>query len=48
MSLSMEAWMRRGLVNEKEISVRAIAWLIAGHELHHLHILLEKYSIGKG
>ena len=36
-------WMRRGIANKNEISVRAIAYLIAGHELHHRRILEEKY-----
>ncbi|HEV2176271.1 MAG TPA: DinB family protein [Terriglobia bacterium] len=42
-SLSAEAWTRRGVANQKQVSVRALAWLIAGHELHHRRILQEKY-----
>jgi hypothetical protein len=38
-----EAWTRRGVANGNEITVRAIAWIIAGHELHHRSILREKY-----
>ena len=38
-----EAWLRRGLANQNEISVRALAYVIAGHELHHGRILREKY-----
>ncbi len=34
---------RRGIANEAEISVRAIVWIIAGHELHHRTILRERY-----
>jgi hypothetical protein len=41
--LSPEAWMRRGIADEKVISVRAIAYIIAGHELHHRQVLSEKY-----
>ena len=41
--LDGEAWLRRGIANQKEISVRAIAYLAAGHELHHRRILQEKY-----
>jgi hypothetical protein len=37
------AWMRRGIVNNNEISVRALAYITAGHELHHRRILEEKY-----
>ena len=42
-SLDQEAWMRRGVANKNEISVRALAYVIAGHELHHRRILQEKY-----
>src|SRR5215469_1745624 len=42
-SLSPEAWMRRGIASENQVSVRAIAYIIAGHELHHRRILQEKY-----
>lgn len=41
--LSEEAWMRRGTANESEVSVRALAYIIAGHELHHREILRQKY-----
>jgi hypothetical protein len=33
----------RGTVNEYEASVRGLAFHIAGHELHHLRTLREKY-----
>jgi hypothetical protein len=42
-SLSDEAWMRRGVANKNEVSVRALAYIIAGHELHHRRILEERY-----
>jgi hypothetical protein len=38
-----EAWMRRGKANNNEVTVRAIAYIIAGHELHHRQALEEKY-----
>jgi len=41
--LDQEAWLRRGTANQNEISVRAIAYVIAGHELHHRQVLKEKY-----
>jgi hypothetical protein len=34
---------RRGTANNLEISVRALAYVIAGHERHHLRILRERY-----
>jgi len=37
------AWMRQGVANKKEVSVRALAYIIAGHELHHKKILQEQY-----
>jgi hypothetical protein len=42
-NLDEAAWARSGVANKKEISVRALAYLIAGHELHHRRILEEKY-----
>ena len=41
--LEPEAWMRRGVANKNEVTVRAVAWIIAGHELHHRVILEERY-----
>lgn len=41
--LSEEAWMRKGAANESEISVRALAYSLAGHELHHREILRNRY-----
>jgi DinB superfamily len=41
--LSEEAWRRRGVANNDEISVRAIAYILAGHELHHLGIIHTRY-----
>ena len=41
--LNEEAWGRRGAANDSEISVRALAYSIAGHELHHREILRTKY-----
>ncbi len=44
-SLTAEEWTRRGNVNGYEASVRGLAFHMAGHELHHLRTLREKYSI---
>jgi len=41
--LNQEAWTRRGIANKNEISVRALAYIVAGHELHHRNVLREKY-----
>jgi hypothetical protein len=42
-SLQKEAWQRRGVANKNEVSVRALAFIVAGHELHHRLILEERY-----
>ncbi|HEY0515376.1 MAG TPA: DinB family protein [Thermoanaerobaculia bacterium] len=41
--LDAEAWTRRGLANGAEISVRALAYIMAGHELHHRGLLRDRY-----
>jgi DinB superfamily len=42
-NLDEAAWTRRGVANKNEVTVRALAYIIAGHELHHRKILEEKY-----
>jgi len=42
-NLDEPAWNRRGVANKNEITVRALAYVIAGHELLHRRILEEKY-----
>ena len=41
--LAQEAWSRRGTANGQEITVRALAYIIAGHELHHMEIVRQRY-----
>jgi hypothetical protein len=41
--LQPDAWMRTGVANQNELTVRALAWIIAGHELHHRTLLLDRY-----
>ncbi|MDH5235723.1 MAG: DinB family protein [Gemmatimonadota bacterium] len=41
--LPEEAWTRRGKANGQAVSVRALAWIAAGHLLHHLEIIQERY-----
>ncbi len=38
-----EDWKRQGTANNAGITVRALAYIIAGHELHHRNILEERY-----
>jgi uncharacterized damage-inducible protein DinB len=43
-SLDHEAWLRRGIASQKEVSVFALGFIIAGHERHH-RIILEKHYL---
>ena len=44
-SFDDEVLVQRGLANGAEVSVRALAHIIAGHELHHGEILRERYGL---
>ncbi|MFD2371135.1 DinB family protein [Brevibacillus sp. GCM10020057] len=39
------AWSRSGIANDSEITARALAYIIAGHERHHLRVLAERYGV---
>ena len=41
--LDESAWLRRGTASSAAVTVRALAYIIAGHELHHRGILRERY-----
>ncbi len=43
---SAEEWQRRGTASENAISTRALAHIIAGHELYHVDILKTRYLAG--
>jgi uncharacterized damage-inducible protein DinB len=45
-NLPDEAWSRRGTANQYPVSVRGLAYVIVGHERHHLKVLREKYNVG--
>jgi hypothetical protein len=42
--LPPDAWQRRGTASGKPVSVRALAYIIAGHVRHHLEVLRERYQ----
>lgn len=44
-SFDEAALMRRGKANGAEVSVRALAHIIAGHEAHHVGLLRERYGL---
>jgi uncharacterized damage-inducible protein DinB len=41
--LPEDSFMRSGVANKNKATVRALAYHIAGHELHHINIIKEKY-----
>ncbi|REE55406.1 DinB family protein [Paenibacillus taihuensis] len=41
--LTPEAYLRRGIASNTEISARALAHVITGHEMHHINIVRERY-----
>lgn len=45
-SFPEEAFVQIGSANGNPVSARALVFMIAGHEIHHLGILKERYSIG--
>jgi len=38
-----EGWMRTGIASDKLFTVRALAYIAAGHYAHHVKILSERY-----
>ena len=43
--LSELAWTRVGTASGAKVSVRALAWIMAGHLRHHLAVLRERYGV---
>jgi len=42
-NLPEEAWARSGVASDNPVTVRALAYIIAGHIAHHMAILRERY-----
>jgi hypothetical protein len=42
-NLPAEAWMRRGMASGNPFTVRALAYIVAGHVAHHVGIVRERY-----
>lgn len=42
-NLPPDAWTRTGIASDNRFTVRALAFIIAGHVTHHLTILRERY-----
>jgi hypothetical protein len=43
--LEPREWERAGTASGKPITVRALAWVMAGHPRHHVEILRERYGL---
>ncbi len=44
-TLDETTWLRQGIAADKPISVRALAYIVAGHELHHMNDFRQRYQI---
>ena len=44
-NLADEAWTKVGTASNYPVSVRALAYIIVGHERHHLKVLRERYGV---
>ena len=42
-SFDEEIWQRTGMASGNKFSTRAVAYIVAGHELHHVQVIREKY-----
>ncbi|MEO1366078.1 MAG: DinB family protein [Acidobacteriota bacterium] len=42
------AWMRRGIASDCEFTVRAMPYILAGHEVHHRRVLEARYLTSPG
>jgi DinB superfamily len=42
-TLPADAWNRRGIASDNPFSVRALAYITAGHVVHHIGLLKERY-----
>lgn len=45
-NLDDESWLRNGTANDNQVSVRALAFIMAGHVRHHMGVLRERYGLG--
>ena len=44
-SLDESQWNRSGVANDVPVSVRSIAFILAGHAMHHMKVLSERYAL---
>jgi len=43
--LDARDWTRVGTASGQPVSVRALAWIMAGHPRHHVNVLRERYGV---
>ncbi|HXG58283.1 MAG TPA: DinB family protein [Thermoanaerobaculia bacterium] len=44
-SIAPQTWDNVGEANETAVTVRALAYILVGHERHHLRVLRERYGV---
>ena len=42
-----DAWSRTGIASDNSFTVRSLAYLIAGHVIHHVGVLRERYRLAE-
>lgn len=42
-NLSDEMWMKKGIASNNPVTVRGLAYIIAGHAQHHINVIEERY-----
>jgi DinB superfamily len=42
-NLPEDAWLRSGVASDSPVTVRALAYIVAGHVSHHMNVLQERY-----
>lgn len=42
-TLPEEAWQRSGIASDNSVTVRALAYITAGHVTHHLNVIRDRY-----
>ena len=45
-NMPAEAWSRTGIASDNPFTVRALAFIIAGHVAHHIAVMRERYLVG--
>lgn len=44
-NMPADGWMRSGIASENRFTVRALAFIIPGHVIHHVNVLRDRYQI---